>query len=131
MVYSSMHWGRHYPGQTPTLPPQADTLRQTLPRADTPLCIPACIGADPLPDGHYSGRYASYWNADLFTLKATSEIAAKTPIGLILILKIWRTLISPFMGPLFRYTVTSTMGSKEVSFLEIYQMYFVRLDEFM
>ena len=51
----------------------------------------------------------------LLTLKATSEIVTKTLIGLILILKIWRTLISPFMGPLFRYTVTSTMGSKGVN----------------
>ena len=31
-------------------------------------CIPACTGADtpPPPDGHCSGRYASYWNAFLW-----------------------------------------------------------------
>ena len=110
-------------GQTPT--------GQTPPWVDTPYVSQHALGQTSPPTATAADGTQTYWNAYLFTLKATSEIATKTHIGLILILNIWRTLISPFMGPLFRYTVTSTMGSKEVSFLEIYQMYFVRLDEFM
>ena len=51
--------GRHPPRQTPgqTHPRQTHPLRQTPHPGQTP----------PLPrDGHWSGRYASYWNAFLF-----------------------------------------------------------------
>ena len=41
--YPSMHWGRHPPGQVSQ----------------------HALGQTP-PDGHCSGRYASYWNAFLF-----------------------------------------------------------------
>ena len=51
--------GRHPPGQTPSSPGQTPLgtggRHPTPPRADTPL-----------PDGHCSGRYASYWNAFLY-----------------------------------------------------------------
>ena len=49
-VYPSMHWGRHPPADTP---PLADTL--------------------PPLDGHCSGRYASYWNAFLFSVQKQSR----------------------------------------------------------
>ena len=49
-VYLSMHW------DTPPCPVHAGIH----PRADTPL------GRYPPPNGHWSGRYASYWNAFLW-----------------------------------------------------------------
>ena len=54
-VYSSMHWADTPNPQTDT--PLADTPpgRHLLLWADTPL------GRHPHPDGHCSGRYASYW----------------------------------------------------------------------
>ena len=85
-VYPSMHWGRHPPGQTPPgqTPPWTDTPHQTPtgqtpqgrhPPADTPCPVHAGIHTPfPVhtwihpPDGHCSGRYASYWNAFLFVL---------------------------------------------------------------
>ena len=69
-----VHAGIHTPpGETPPgRHARADTLlgrhppRQTPPRSDTlsPGQTP------PLPDGHYSGRHASYWNAFLLTICA-------------------------------------------------------------
>ena len=56
-------WGEVYtplPGQTPLPPPPRQTPPgQTLPR-QTPPPVPP-------PDGHCSGRYASYWNASLLS----------------------------------------------------------------
>ena len=54
--------GRHPPGQTPPCrhTPMQTPPGQTPPRADTPS--PA--------DGYCCGRYASYWNAFLFTIKS-------------------------------------------------------------
>ena len=70
--------GRHPPGQTPPCPVHAgiypllsacwDT-HTPLPSAcwDTATCpVHAEIHATPSPNGHCSGRYASYWNAFLF-----------------------------------------------------------------
>ena len=76
--------GRHVPACTGKDPsPQADISQHALGQTPPPLGrhIPACTRADTPtpgqtypsmhsgrqpPDGHYSGRYASYWNAFLF-----------------------------------------------------------------
>ena len=64
--------GKHPPGQTPPWtdtplgkhPPGRHTpLWQTPPCADTPAPVQT-----PPPNGHYSGRYASYWNTFSFNL---------------------------------------------------------------
>ena len=54
--------GRHAPGQSPPPPRQIHGLGQTPLRVDTPWAEPT----SPPPHGHWSGRYASYWNAFLF-----------------------------------------------------------------
>ena len=64
--YPSMHWGRHPLGRYPSM-----HLGRHTPAAGRPP-----------PNGHCSGRYASYWNAFLFyecmliggTLKPTVQI---------------------------------------------------------
>ena len=78
-TYPSIHRGRHPPGRHIPACTGVDSpwaLGQTTPWADisqhalgqTPLGrhIPACTGTDTPhpspPDGHCSGRYASYWN---------------------------------------------------------------------
>ena len=59
-TYPSMHWGRHPPGQTYSSmhsgrhTPWADIFQHALGQTHPPT-----------PDGHGSGRYASYWNAFL------------------------------------------------------------------
>ena len=62
-VYPSMHWGIH-PLWTDTPlgrhPLWADTLLGRHPQGRH------YPGRHPLPDGHCSGRYATYWNAFLF-----------------------------------------------------------------
>ena len=73
--------GRHPPGKTP--PRQKHPLgRHPPPSAcwDTPptQCM---LGYTP-PDGHYSGRYASYWNAILFTVHVDHTSVSKRAIGL-------------------------------------------------
>ena len=80
-LYPSMHWaggcisqytlgvgvaeppGRHPTGRQPS--------GQILPQAYTPL------GRHPTPDGHCSGRYASYWNAFLFSLQRAKHTAVE------------------------------------------------------
>ena len=58
-TYPSMHWGRHPPGQTyPSM-----HWGRYLPWVD----ISQHALGQTLPDGYCSGRYASYWNAFLFT----------------------------------------------------------------
>ena len=53
--------GRHPHGRT--LPGRQIPSGQTPPWADTPLPS-ACLDTSPPPDGHCSGRYASYWFVD-------------------------------------------------------------------
>ena len=81
-VYLSMHWGRHPPWAYIPLGrhPCADTPWADTPQADTPCPVHAGIHTHLLPsacwdthtpDGHCSGRYASYWNAFLFHEKGS------------------------------------------------------------
>ena len=59
--------GRQPPGQTPP-PPSACWDTHPLPSACWDTRLQCMLGYTP-PDGHCSGRYASYWNAFLFKTK--------------------------------------------------------------
>ena len=83
-VYPSMHWGRHPLADTPHPPAGTPPSRYTL-LAGTPLGRYIPLAGTPLGqvhpleqvhppgryalsnDSHCSGRYASYWNAFLFS----------------------------------------------------------------
>ena len=58
------------PACTVTDTPLADTPWQIIPWQTPPCQAPPGrhTPADKPPDSHYSGRYASYWNAFLFTI---------------------------------------------------------------
>ena len=82
--------GRNPPGQIPSL--------KTSPPRQTPLAWAGSAQVDhpPVPspaDGHYSGRYATYWNAFLFEFllcmsDATLKIADTLELRLIRAMKL-------------------------------------------
>ena len=78
-VYPSIQWGRHPPADTPwqtspwRTPPPGRHPRTDTPPLGTHPSDRHCPQEDtpPPPNGHCSGRYASYWNAFFFVYNFT------------------------------------------------------------